>query len=161
MKPKFNIGDYVEARPSSIEYADEPYKDEYGTWHIRQLDKTDGEEYHKTICKKSYKIKGVIVGATRRFLGIHRHETLSGDFNDTYESPYLEITGSKLFWKIRQGYLNKAVEALEEDIRLIEPVKSVKRKQIPLKYADTSRINWKSVSQDSKNWPRDEKGRWT
>ena len=97
---KFKIGDYVEASPVVFEY--------------------QGSD--KAIVRSPDKIQGQIVGATYRMTGkYHSEGTSLGNWNDLpdYYAPYLDVRKSYLVWKIRQGYINKEVEALEEDIELM------------------------------------------
>ena len=152
-KPKFNIGDYVEAIPSTIEYEnwDRPAKRE-----------------KKIIVKSPYKPKrGVIIGAVIRYTG-----TLDMPSYYSGESPVWIAEKGVLFWQIRYGYLNKPFEALEEDIKLLEPVHLhclMQDKAIPWKNTGWTDYYRKAQSEDMKSlfekqpdlFPRDSKGRFT
>ena len=107
-KPKFNIGDYVEAISSTIEYENVD---------LEYWDRPAKRE-RKIIVKSPYKPKrGVIIGAVIRYTG-----TLDMPSYYSGESPVWIAEKGVLFWQIREGFLNKPFEALEEDIKLIERV---------------------------------------
>lgn len=71
-------------------------------------------------------------------------------------------------WEIRIGLLNKPIYALPEDIEFCT-VQEMESLELPIIKGDfksswegptTERLK-KNLSDDSKTWPRDEKGRWT
>jgi len=164
MKPKFNIGDYVGAIPSKLTYTKDKIGERFRFSYRRER-----------IIKLATIRKGVIVGAVYRMKG----QITPGDYE---EGAYFTPSEGVLFWQIREGYLNKPFEALEEDIKLIERVHfhcirlgNSKGKDIynPIK------IPWrksgmtdgvrKMISKDMKQYfreypeyfPRDSKGRFT
>lgn len=162
MKPKFNIGDLVEAYPSKLEYEK----------------KNTGKVRKDLITKDHNKIKGVIVGAVYRYIGELNIGGFMGVLEPDYDPSCFTSEKGILFWQIRQGYLNKPVEALEEDIRVIERVYSgwlrlVKKKdvnkipnKIPWKYVGEkykehlSEVMKKEFKENPDSFPRDEKGRF-
>jgi hypothetical protein len=74
---------------------------------------------------------------------------------------------SIICWEIKTGLLNKPIYAFPEDIKLCS-IKEIEGRVLPILEGDFKSV-WKgkygkkvkeSLSQDSKFWPRDEKGRW-
>jgi len=165
-KPKFNIGDYVEAVPSFLDY--------------------EGPEFltKNTTIKLEKPRRGVVIGATYRFEGefIPGRKVSQGyGWEENRESNQFIATKGVLFWQIREGFLNKPFEALEEDIKLIERVHfhcirlgNSKGKDInnPVKipWKNTGWTDWsrRALSEVMKNifkenpedFPRDSKGRF-
>lgn len=157
MKPKFNIGDLVEAYPSSIGYEIEPGK-------------LNPQVMRKTLIEKEpNKVRGVIIGAVYRHMGTLHIGSYYGE-----DPPCFTSEKAVLFWQIRQGYLNAPVEALESDIHLIERVyagwmrldKNKIPNKIPWKYVgemykeNLSEAMKKEFKENPDAFPRDEKGRF-
>jgi len=150
-KPKFNIGDYVEAMPSELTYEH---------WN------KPGNRPRNIIIKEKETRRGVIIGAIIRMMG-----TLAVSSYYSEEPPYFTAEKGVLFWQIRTGFLNKPFEALEEDIKLLEPVHLhclMEDKAIPWKNTGWTDFAKKAQSEDMKSlfkkqpdlFPRDEKGRF-
>ena len=102
---------------------------------------------------------GRVVGLCRRFEGDYKSSS-QGYYGD-WEAPYLSITNSKLFWLVKFGWLNKPILCSDECLTL---AKLCEIKDFPKLFVQQH--NWaeedrKYLSEDSKNWPRDKKGRWT
>lgn len=95
---------------------------------------------------------GIISGATHRLLGTR-------DWDSDYGGMFYP-NGSVLVWQIKEGYLNKPIEALEENIiALDDPI------EIPWKFDEqwtkAAREDWSRMMKKSmKDYPRDEKGRF-
>jgi hypothetical protein len=105
-------------------------------------------------------IIGQIVGAKRKHEGQLRDWNTHEDFFSTKPEWYLESSGTKLVWLVRQGIMNKPIEAFEEDIKLFICTTHI---VLP----DIHRYQWKMNEEDRnmlrkkmKNVPRDSKGRW-
>jgi hypothetical protein len=137
MKPKYKIGQWVRVmRKTRFEFPQH------------------GEIGHRRIISKTYltnPIEGVIVGATRKFIGIVHH----GDYE---RQGHLEVEGSVLCWKIAVGYLNKPILAVDGDFETIDP-----QENIPWKECDNKRqsIEMKGIYGRNPEWfKRDEKGRF-
>jgi hypothetical protein len=132
-KPKFQIGDWVKCKA----YVTFGYDHEQ-----RAVDKT-----HKPII-------GQIVGAKRKFMGQYK----PGGYDD---QAYLSVSSSVIVWLVRDGYLNKPYEVLEEDIELQEVVQNTFKK-IPwrktnMAWDDSDKAELRKLMKDI---PRDSKGRW-
>lgn len=144
MKPKFNIGDYVEAVPSTLDYQG---------------------KYERVLVKGATKVRGVIVGAIIRYTG--KVEMDSDDYGYNSYSYFVPKKGITL-WQIREGYINKPKEALEEDIKLLWYVDDM-MSIIPWKKSGLSQYNRERLSREMKDlyrtnpeyFPRDKKGRFT
>jgi hypothetical protein len=154
-KPRFQIGEWV--RASSY------VKFNYDKSSKRVVDKTRLEQ----------PIIGQIVGARRKFLGSFFGGGVyhSGEYGvDTdWDEPCLQVSGSMIVWLVRDGYLNKPYEVLEEDV---EPWYDTHERCIRFKNAKDPKLPWRKTNMtwtDSdkadlrkimKDVPRDSKGRW-
>lgn len=154
MKKKFNIGDYVTAIESKIMYDSIKY--------------IPGEDVKKKIYTKECihtnptPREGMIVGATYRFKGVCHGPGY-------YDDPaYFQASEGILFWQIREGYLNKAFESLEEDITLIHKADRIGLFNIPWKKTYYPQQRREADSSTMKElhkhhldmFPRDAKGRF-
>ena len=121
---------------------------------------TDADTGNRVLSQvKSEPGRGIIVGACYKHEGI-RHagsSNFNGESNE-YEDSWFESTNRVFFYKIREGMINQEVIALPEDIVSIEPFKIPKLKTHQPEWTEAIR---KVISEECKNWPRDEKGRWT
>jgi len=156
-KPKFNIGDYVEAPASKIVYE----------LKAKKNIKKDSIYTEKT------KKRGVIIGAIYRFKG-----TLFAPSYYSEDTAYFTASEGVLFWQIREGYINKPFEALEKDIELLISINSQVVDLIENNRKDHACIPWKKtyytnhhrkqMSREMKQFykecpecfPRDDKGRF-
>jgi len=112
--------------------------------------------------------EGDITGAGYRHLGvIHTGGSYYSLEGTEYESGYLEIKKTVFVWKVRFGFLNKEVDVLEEDIiacsgdKIIVNFKGAKK--LPIKFAEQPGFTEeyrKILSEESKLYPRDSKGRF-
>lgn len=148
-KTRFEIGEYVLAK-HTISFGYENNK--------------------RIIIKSTNEIKGVITGATHRMMGNIKGSSKSIRYDAyDYEPPYLSVTESVFVWKIRQGYMNKEFEALDEDVISLDP--STKcfcqngKHKIPLKYnhewyGESNLELRRNLSIDTKYYLRDKKGRF-
>jgi hypothetical protein len=119
--------------------------------------------------RKIYRFKttgiGQIIGAKKRQLGVGRASIRGHDLlgYHEYEPAFLEISRVITVWQIKTGYINKPIEALEEDIKTLwEYDEFLKERKLPWLYA---RHHWPQsakdeLSEESKSWPRNEKGQW-
>ena len=88
-----------------------------------------------------------------------------------YEPGYLEVKQSIDAWGVRTGYKNKEIYFFEEDITKVDDkfttdnfgnkVMLEDRLNIPYLYTGWTSHARKRLSEDSKTFPRDSKGRWT
>lgn len=87
-------------------------------------------------------------------------EVVSGQvFNtynyESYDPPYLNVKETITTYAVRLGYKNKEIYFLPEDINLTET-----DKDIPYLYSGWTEEERKWMSDQSKDWPRDSKGRF-
>jgi len=135
---KYSIGDYVIVSSKM---------NRVGLTHI------------KWVCFKLTKPQfGQVIGLATRYDGnIKGGYSYGFEFDPNYFIP----TQTHLFWQVKFGLLNKPIYVREEDIRLatideVEELPKLYMSRCP--YSDKDR---KYLSEDSKNWPRDSKGKWT
>jgi hypothetical protein len=156
-KIRFKIGDWVKVRARTYFY----------------YDKNDERQIEVVLIKEPR--YGQIVGARRKFLG--KFEKPSGvryGFMGEYiegDQSYLTVKSSVLVWLVREGYLNKELEVLEEHVghMLNPPIEKdifkfeVPKKSIPWIKQDKYNLNEKErndLKEAMKHVPRDAKGRW-
>ena len=101
---------------------------------------------------------GQITGLARR----HDGDVKGGGYctyPEDYEPRYFVSTGNHLFWQVKFGLLNQSVLVHDEDMRLanINEVEDLPKLYTRSYWDDKSR---KALSDDSKHWDRDAKGRW-
>jgi len=158
MKNRFEIGDWVIVTAKvSIDYIDYD-KDGNQLSNIDLYTKIKNTR-RVIISKEINPIVGKVVGMAARMKGDYysgnRQYSYNGEYD--YEPGYLSNTKVIYVWLVRTGMLNKQIEVLDSDISLHKG-----KKDFPLKYmppwSDDLR---KAVSIDSKDYPRDKKGRWT
>ena len=108
---------------------------------------------------------GQIVGARRKMFGELKGGSTLNSYTgaEDYTDGYLEVQNSVIVWLVRPGYLNKPIEAVEEDIERPGEWISDELPWFSSSF-DTSEERRekirKEMSKDSKDWPRDEKGRF-
>ncbi len=143
MKKEYDIGDYVEIKAIAER------SKSYQTKESKFVKQTFGTP----------KI-GRIVGIAKRFEGKINIGSYGG--YDGYDDGgnYLMIERSLDFYKVRLGMMNSSLLVFPEDIQLIKPENI---NSFPLRF--TNSLAWNSddrerLSEDSKDWPRDKKGRW-
>jgi len=96
-----------------------------------------------------------VVGITTKYDG-----KIYWGYGDYSEDPnYLQITKSHQFWLVRFGLSNKAVCIAENDMRFAtdEEIHPLPYSYPPPTIRERDRQN---LSEDSRHWPRDSKGRW-
>lgn len=105
---------------------------------------------------------GRIVGLCRRSSGVRIDGGMYYDWDGTpdYESNYLEVTQSHIFYQVKFGWFNKPVLVAEKDMTLC-PLEEIQ--ELPL--LSTQQYEWNPgdkdrLREDMKYWPRDSKGRW-
>lgn len=140
-KPPFQIGDWVKVRA----IASMGYDSYCGATQTKSL--------------RTYKTEqiGQICGAVYRYEG----KRTSGW---SYDAPP-EWTAQRayLLWQVKTNILGKPLEALEEDIDLIDFQEYIYPDTIPFRAPQPKwKQEWKdSLRNEMKDWPRDSKGRWT
>jgi hypothetical protein len=102
---------------------------------------------------------GQITGVRRIVLG-SIIEGSSGYMGEDYEPNSFNPEKVIMVWEVRTGLTNKPILAYPEDLervwlRMDMPVPILR--SCAIVYSDVYR---KAMSEDSKNWPRDAKGRW-
>jgi len=142
IKPRFEIGEWVRAHKTVI----------FGSNHANNNP--------ERVMFEKPGISGVIVGATTRFLG-----TIMDSGYDCVKC--LNNRKSVMVWQIKQGYMNKTHEALNEDVVSLEDSEIILLKtNIPLRYNH----EWHGprgfesrgrMSVESRDWPRDAQGRFS
>jgi len=89
-----------------------------------------------------------------------------GGSYDDYEPAYLVPEKIVDVWAVRTGYKNKEIYFFEEDLVVTESLKMFDQwmcfptKDIPYFYSGWNDNYRKQMSRESKDWPRDSKGRW-
>jgi hypothetical protein len=151
-KPRFQPGDYVEARAVCAPAYDE-----------------DGSK--RTLERREETVRGWIVGAVWRYEGM-REGGVSYPDDEGYERPYLAVTGSRLLWKIARSLTNLPVEALEADVDLlaqagskVSPALGERVPSCPLRRTSPWAVTeggWTAAKQreEMRAWPRDANGHW-
>ena len=147
-KYKYNIGDLVRVTKKSYMGYDK-----------------DGNRRVYTFGELKESLIGKICGMKRKFLGKYKQQDEVGYNEEFNGSAYLGVTGSVLFYEVKQGMLNKSILVLEENIIKIktwELALHFRSYNFPLLY---STFKWsekerKLMSEYSKSFPRDSKGKF-
>jgi len=86
---------------------------------------------------------------------------------DDYEPAYLSFDRNVEVWAVRLGYKNKEIYFFEEDLKpygnthkIFEQYVCFDLDNIPYFYSGWNDNYRKQMSRESKDWPRDSKGRW-
>jgi hypothetical protein len=159
MKPRFNIGDYVEVRAVTLVAYGSTVEHPALT---RQLQRE----------MLSTPTRGWIVGAVRRFEGSIGPAEYDSDEGLTGR-PFLTTTGSKLLWRIAQSLMNVPIEAADADVDLlalagssVSPAKAEHVPTCPLRcgtpWSSLGLGGWSPADQrkEMSKRARDAKGRW-
>ena len=72
-----------------------------------------------------------------------------------YEPAYLKFTENVEVWGVRIGYRNKEIYFFEEDLKITES-----QENIPFFWSGWNSHYREQMSRESKDWPRDSKGKW-
>ena len=87
---------------------------------------------------------------------------------DDYEPAYTTTDNVVFAWAVRLGYKNKEIYFFEEDLKpygnthkIFDQYICFDLDNIPFLYTGWSDYYRKQMSRESKDWPRDEKGRWS
>jgi len=85
-----------------------------------------------------------------------------------YEPAYLSFDKSVEVWAVRIGYRNKEIYFFAEDLKpygnthkIFEQYICFDLDNIPYFWSGWNERNRKDMSRESKDWPRDSKGRWS
>jgi len=94
-----------------------------------------------------------ITGLCKRYDG-----RIEGHYDDVCAT-YFVPSKTHTFWLVRFGLMNKEIPVSEEDI-ILAPANTAK--DLPTIYPrpSMSERERQALREDSKHWPRDEKGRW-
>jgi len=137
-KPKFHLGQWVKVKAvCSMVYTKEG----------------------KRIVERTQKIaEGQVIGVVWRQKGQYEKGWGGrGIFSyEDAEPSYLKVKGSVKLWKVAVSLSNRPLEAMEQDIEPIEREGSVPMR-LPVE-VDEDHRRW--LREESKTWPRDERGRW-
>lgn len=138
---RYNIGDFVRCGGQTVKLT-----------KCNRFPDADESIFVKTCAP----FTGWIVGMVRRFVGEKRRGCEE-------ESPYLAIKESKVFYKVVQSMTNTPLEVAPEQITIrhynITPVHDIPYR-LGQKWVDPTGSVRKVVSDLSKTWPRDAKGKW-
>lgn len=149
-KKRFKIGDWVHVKATmTTDYDNRDFDDE-------------SKKIKKVVVKKPANIIGQIVGLKRFHIGEYtpqgHHQSYDGEWEPV--QAYITVEEVITVWEIKQGMLNKAVYALDEDV----DSGALKAKmRLPLFYSrqpiwtDQDRQNMREEMADV---PRDKNGRW-
>jgi len=109
--------------------------------------------------KVNWKILPLVENRLGQVVGLcTRYDGHIGSVYFNYEDPpYFVPKKTHIFWLVRFGLMNKAVEVHEGDMKLA-PLEEIK--ELPTRFPKLTEKDKQYLSEDSKNWPRDKKGRW-
>ena len=86
-----------------------------------RMDYNDLGERHLVRDKYAQPAIGRICGLRKRQLGEYKPGNPDTGYPyDEFSAPYLKITGIIELWEIKIGYLNKPIQAHEDDITILE-----------------------------------------
>ena len=102
---------------------------------------------------------GFIIGARRRVIGT-RHSGTNG-YEGDYNPAYVEPNGTVFVWLVAKSMTNTPVEVLDSDVKQASghtwPPSCPWRKSSPVEWTQKDK-QW--MSNESKSWPRDTRGRF-
>jgi hypothetical protein len=133
---------------------------------IDEIQRSYTDEKELKIIRLASPIIGKICGMRRRFYGVvHPESPCTPSYyggGDDYIPAYLEVKGSVLLYEIKEGMLNRPIEVLEKHITKIKDFSPgfLLNYQFPLLYTGITEKVKEYLRNESKNWPRDKKGRW-
>ena len=78
--------------------------------------------------------------------------------SEDYSDPYLHPITNVEVWGVRLGYRNKEIHFFPADITVL--AEHLHRGDIPFFWTGWNDRARKQMSDESKDWPRDKKGRW-
>lgn len=100
---------------------------------------------------------GQIVGLVTRYDGDIK-SGYSCDFE--FDPSYFVPTKTHVFWEVKFGFLNKPIYVRDEDIQFASIDEVEELPKLYTRQCSYSEKDKKLLSEDSKDWPRDSKGRW-
>lgn len=131
-KPRFMIGDWVKVTA----YVKFDYPNNIRTPYIQKLEKP---------------IIGQIVGARMKFLGEH----VPGGYDN---NAYLKVRSSLWVWLVRDGYLNKPREVMDECVETYRgSYPKLPWRKTNMTWTQSDKEDLRKIMKDV---PRDSKGRW-
>lgn len=155
-KKRFEIGNWVHAKATMVT----DYDNDFASY-----DEDINKKRMKVIVKKPANIIGQIVGLKRFQLGEYRAGGASYGYGcggePDFEQAWLLVIEVITVWEIKQGMLNRAVYALDEDVDS-NVVISLKTK-LPVFYSRQpvwTERDKQNMREEMANMPRDKKGRW-
>ena len=100
---------------------------------------------------------GQVVGLCTRYDGKVMYSNVNNGWE--YDPPYFAPEKAHQFWLVRFGLTNKPVCVRAEDMRLaaVDEIADLPYSYPPSSMSERDKEN---LRVDSRNWPRDEKGRW-
>lgn len=134
-KPKFQIGDWVRSDAHYTKY---------------RLAATSG--WVRTVTEKP--IVGRIVGGCWKQSGVLRGGC---GYGEDYEGKYLEVKETHFLFEVKEGFTNKPKYVAEDDIIVTFFDQG---DDVPFRKVNVSDADKKWLSEQAKEWPRDEKGRF-
>lgn len=120
--------------------------------------------------------RGVITGMKQLWEGEYQAASQPGSsyfgYEHEYEQPYCSQDKEVLVWCVRLGYLNKELYFFEGDINVNGEIHEFFKQHrcFPMSTVDSIPKKWvggytkqyiEMIRRESKDWPRDEKGRWS
>lgn len=138
------------------------YKFKIGDWvEVKSIVKFDyNENMQREIIKKEKKFIGQVCGLRKRHLGELKNYPTHSYCGD-YDPPYLKVEEVVEVYLVTIGMINLPYEVLEEDIRLLDnSMYEYYARRLPKKYCYISDKTRKILSEYSKDFLRDSKGRF-
>lgn len=121
-RPAFNIGDWVTAT-HCVEFSYETDQPE-SECQIDDNHWEDRRTFHRRVRKVEQQIVGQVVGGRTRPLGEFRNRYSYGTEDGYEEVPsYLEVKSTVFVYLVREGFTNRPIEVLQEDLVKCEPPK--------------------------------------
>ncbi len=116
----FSVGDWVTARWHVLfDYEREAVAEDADIWTLNNA------RQWRRIQKREREIIGQVVGGAFRQVG--EYHGMSGDSEDGPDPAYLAIEEAVFVYLVREGFLNRPLEVLPEDLRSADPLKRLPR----------------------------------
>jgi hypothetical protein len=150
--------------------------------HQVKADYEDGGRYRRVKRAIDWGIKketdelvlAIVTGAKSFQEGVYHAGGRSSIFSsygghyEDYDPPYLTVKESVTVWAVRIGYRNKEIYFFEEDLKpygnthkIFEQYICFDLDNIPFFWCGWNERYRKQMSRESKDWHRDERGRWS
>jgi hypothetical protein len=161
-KRKFRIGQVVEVN------LNDRLKADYDRGEYRRVARV--RDWHGHDVESNELVLAIITGVKV----FREGQYCAGDSNrsiyrpdDDYDPPYLSVKENVTAWAVRLGYKNKEIYFFEEDIKskevhyFFDQYICFPKEDIPYFYNSWNDRYRQQMSRESKDWPRDAKGRWS